>query len=207
VRRPDRTRRHTVPLRRLHRLRAVPAGPGGERLALAVYETLGEGGSGEYSGAGGESRLELFRIEPDRLVQIGALRTGAMQWLTLRHGEMGSFYRFIARHYAPAFVRGPRCLAIGPREEHFGDADGAFRATRSRPGARDHMPLVAIPDRVALGSPRGVPTELSMSASDDWDDELLVPTLDWTGVYRVERADLVRISRDPDASCDVPAPP
>lgn len=172
----------------------------GSRLALAHRTLMGVGGNGEFSGAAGEWHVEIFRVLGDRLDRLGVLQLGAMEWVTLRRGEMGRYYRRVARQFASASTRGARCVAISRREAAVGNADGSFHADGPQRSAGAALPVTAVPETVALDPfGNGVPVGITLERPAD---AVHAPALDWTGVWRVEDGGrLVRMSTDPEAAC------
>jgi hypothetical protein len=191
----------------------IPSNAGSPWVVLQ-RSTIENGGNGDGSGAGGDELIELYREDADALRPVASIAVGHMEWTTvhLRDGYSRSVARYAHTHRAA----GSDCLSIDRPTEYAGWADGAYAATHpaGARASRSHLRRIVAPDVIPFGEfptvhrafgevdngstsgadanePEDEPTEASRE----------VMLHDFSGVWRIEADRLVRLSRDPSATC------
>ena len=161
--------------------------------------------SGHYGGSGsggmGDSQLEVYAVEPERLRLHATIHTGALRFVNDFIGESYTHALYTLRYWHASELVGARCIRMGPLVREQVALDFTFFPLAEQPAPvrslERALPIVASSD----GS-----IEADRTSIDDVDivNGARLPVLRTTGVYVLTAEGVELMARDVvdvDAAC------
>ncbi|MCB9662021.1 MAG: hypothetical protein R3B40_29700 [Polyangiales bacterium] len=181
-------------------VRAWPS-TGRPRFLVMEREFFLWDGSGSGSGGMGDSQLEVYAVEPERLRLHATIHTGALRFVNDFIGESYTHALYTLRYWHASELVGARCIRMGPLVREQVALDFTFFPLAEQPAPvrslERALPIVASSD----GS-----IEADRTSIDDVDivNGARLPVLRTTGVYVLTAEGVELMARDVvdvDAAC------